>query len=372
MRGKRPGHLRENSIPGKNHSNETVQKHGSIPYNDLRSMGISPENITDFSATVNPFPLPLNIQRAVSLNHLSSYPDADNHDALLSIASFYDIPSNWIAVSAGMTEVLYLLPLLYRKALQFCPTYGDYSDAFKLHRRTLESIRFPKTDTNFDHTLDALRKRSFRIVLVCNPNNPTGEYITPDQTGEICRKFPHVIVCIDESYQELGEECESSISLTKKYKNLLIIKSLTKPFGIGGLRIGYAVSSGNIINKIRKYLLPWGINIIAQRIVPLLFAYISEFKINWHSIMVEKNKIVKALSKAGYDISPGRCPFLLVRVNHAPTARRFLLKKHHLAVRDCSSFGFTDMLRIMPSIPDNNRILLNAMCREKYKLLRWT
>lgn len=341
--------------------NRTVQSHGSIPYADLRDLQIDPSTIIDFSATVNPYPLPEQIQRLFSSEGISAYPDTECYEARRSLSAHYEIPTDWITITAGLTETIFILPHLYKRAVQFSPTYGDYSAAYQRLRKGVQSVRFPRSDADFGVAIDALKSKTFRLLIICNPNNPTGDYLPVYRIQELCEQFGHATICIDESYQEMGENCDSAMQLTTRFRNLLVLKSLTKPFGIGGLRAGYAVSSGGVLKRIRMNLMPWGVSSIAQRIVLSLINNHQYFRQQWTDILVKKHEILQALSNEGFAVSSGMCPFFLVKTGNAEHTRQRLLKEHHIAIRSCASFGMPEWVRIMPGREEQNLYLIDAI-----------
>ena len=341
--------------------NQSVQSHGSIPYAEARALGIDPSSILDFSATVNPFPLPPSVQAMFSPEGIAAYPDTDSFEARQAIAAYHNIPAAWTLLCAGLTELIYLMPLVYTRAVYFAPSYGDYAAAFARHWRPITAVSFPKSNEDFGGTVDSLCAIPFELLMVCNPNNPTGDYLPPDRIGELCKRFGQAIICIDESYQEMGENCDSALHLIGRFHNLLILKSLTKPFGVGGLRAGYAVSSPVVVERLRRYLTPWGVSSIAQRIVPPLMAYVPFFKRQWADILIQKQDMMRAISRQGFTVASKKCPFFLVKTGAAEGIRQRLLTEHHIAVRSCASFGMPEWIRIMPGRPEHNGVLLEAL-----------
>jgi len=136
---------------------------------------------------------------------------------------------------------------------------------------------------------------------------------------------------------------------------------LTKPFGIGGLRTGYAISSGGVLKKIRKMLVPWSVSSLSQKIIPVIFEHYDEFQATWKLILSEKETLVQEIRNSGIPVEKSRCPFFIARVRKAEEVRSFLLQERGIAVRECTSFGFENKFRIMPSLPENNMKLIYAL-----------
>ncbi|HAJ78234.1 MAG TPA: hypothetical protein DCO75_00560 [Fibrobacteres bacterium] len=343
--------------------NECVQRHGSIPWGELRELGLTVNDISDFSATVNPFSLPEEIVKLITAENISAYPDTECHEAGKALAEHHKIPVECVQLTAGLTETIFLLPHLYKRAIQFFPTYGDYAAAYHRHCKQIESLKFPKSDSALDKTINLLESKNFCLLIICNPNNPDGSYLPICHIEKLCENLGHVTICVDESYQEMGDNCDSAIPLLKKFGNILILKSLTKPFGIGGLRAGYAVSSGRILDQIRQQLMPWGVSSLSQRIIPPLLLNYSVFKQQWKNILSQKQKMTLQLSEQGFHVVSGRCPFFLVNVKNAEQVRRKLLLENHVAVRSCASFGMPEWIRVMPGIPENVIRLLDILSK---------
>jgi threonine-phosphate decarboxylase len=337
---------------------ENHQIHGSIPFKELRHLGINPSDIIDFSATVNPFPIPENIAQLINSKDIASYPDIDCYDAVKSIAEFYNIPVQWVAVTAGMTEVIYNLPRIFKKGILFSPSYSDYSDAYQRYGSKLDSIDFPDSEYKYQQTLNLLKSNRFDLIIICNPNNPNGFYLPIRFITELSECLKDSVICIDESYQEMGENCDSILPKIKNHENIIVLKSLTKPFGIGGLRAAYAVSSGKILQEIRNVLIPWGVSSISLRLIPAIFDNWSIFSSQWNLLHSEKKRIIKAIELLGINAIDNVCPFFLTEFEDPGNLRKHLLQSHHIAIRDCSSFGYDNLIRIMPSLPENNDKLI--------------
>lgn len=337
------------------------QLHGSIPYHELRQMGVNVSDIFDFSATVNPFPLPEIIRKNIAEVELSHYPDTDCYEATTALSDYHQIPREWIVVTAGVTEPIYILPCIYKRAVCFAPTYGDYSAAYKKQRKEIGEVKFPRNGASFGALIDGLRGKPFRLLIMCNPNNPDGRYLPLYRIQELCECFSHATICIDESYQEMSKDCDSAIGLTVRYRNLLVLKSLTKPFGIGGIRAAYAISSGGVLKKIRKMQLPWSVSTIAQSIIPVILKSYAIFEQQWSTIHEEKHRLLNALMELNVAADKACSPFFLAKVGNGPKFRQVMLNEYQINIRDCTSFGMPDRVRIMPSVNEKNKVLLNAL-----------
>lgn len=342
----------------------SFQIHGSIPYQELRALGLDSSEIKDFSATVNPLPLPDSVCRKISAQNLAAYPDMECYDALSALCEFYSVSRDRIAVSAGMTESIFALPSMFENAVQFSPTYYDYSAAFKKNEKSIKSIDYPDNEIDFEKTFDMLKNEKFDLLVICNPNNPDGKTVSLFQIEKLCGSFPSSVICIDESYQEMSLGCESALTLTQKFENLLVLKSLTKPFGIGGIRAAYAVSSSVIIEKLKYCFLPWGVSSIAQRIIPEFFKEWNCYRNQWCWIQTEKQRVIRELNRSGIITKSTICPFFFIVCKNATDFRKHMLLQHRISVRDCTSFGMPNYIRVMPSDSRSNDTIIQILSRE--------
>jgi threonine-phosphate decarboxylase len=315
-----------------------IQQHGSIPYRELEKLHIDPSAIVDFSASINPYKLPKSfLPYGKLIDSVRFYPDRDSFAIVKAIGDYLQLPESTIGVCAGTTELIYTLPFISKKPLLFTPTYRDYKDSFTRKSRKTIDITVRDIESIEDTVLSNVRRYHPDLVVICNPNNPTGWYLTPEQIDKLCKSAPECLICIDEAYQELGENCRSCICLIKRRKNLLVIKSLSKPFGIPGLRCGYFVGAKQLIDKLRSYMVPWAIPPCVDSLIPLLYSNIDIFKKQWSDTLGEKKRLVLKIKSTGYVVPIQPTPFFLVKVPHSLKVRNWLLLKHHLHVRECTS-----------------------------------
>jgi histidinol-phosphate aminotransferase len=280
---------------------------------------------------------------------------------------YFRIPEECFTVNVGTSEIIYNFPHLFKRPIQFGPTYGDYRFAFTRSGREMVTIDYPGDNESFTLAVDAIRKEDADLVIICNPNNPDGKRLLHTDIKMLCQKLPKTVICIDESYQEMSDNCATFVPLVPEFLNVLILKSFTKPFGLGGLRIGYAAGSPEIIKRIKRCSLPWGISTIAQRIIPFLFEEMEYFRNQWNLILENRNRLCTEFESSGMKVKKTACPFFLLNVGDSEQVRQELLMKHRIAVRSCSSFGYPELLRIMPGEEEKNRVLLNAI-GERFQL----
>lgn len=339
-----------------------MQIHGSTPYEELRNLGIAPSEITEFSASINPLPSPFDINEALLGIDLKNYPDRKSTELKEVIAKSYNCNPQYVIPAAGTTEAIYSLPELFLRPLLLAPTYSDYEDAFSKKEINVQKMIFSfLMSEGIEDAVEKLSDINWDILVIVNPNNPTGEYIELDEIEILLKKFTDRIILVDEAYQETGEDCQSSLNLVSKYSNLLVLRSLTKSYGLPGVRCGWVGASGDLANRFCNALKPWQIGKLDEALFIKVLENKKEYVKQWKKILCQKDLMIKKLTHANIRVYSGRAPFFLLDVENASEIRLKLLEKFHIHVRDCTSFGLDNYIRIMPGTEEANNRLISAI-----------
>ena len=198
------------------------------------------------------------------------YPD--QHAALLRerIAGRYDLDPAGIAVSNGSCEILLAAALALcepgAELVYAWPSFSIYPQLAPLSGA--REIRVPLD--GYDHDLDAMTAEvtaATQLVIVCNPNNPTGTYLAAERVAEFCDRIPaHVTVILDEAYIEMQavDDPFATVDLLKRFPNLVLLRTFSKVYGLAGLRCGYALGSARFRAAVDAVRQPFSVNLLAQ------------------------------------------------------------------------------------------------------------
>ncbi|OGD85607.1 hypothetical protein A2164_00755, partial [Candidatus Curtissbacteria bacterium RBG_13_35_7] len=203
-----------------------------------------------------------------------------------------------LIISNGSSELIAILNRLITKIVIPIPTFNEY---VRLPKEKI--ILFPlKEKNNFQldsgELIETIRKTKSEYTVINNPNNPTGNVTTKKEIKKILKTG--IITIIDEAFIDFCKEY-SVEDLVPKYKNLVIIKSLTKGMGLGGLRIGYLLTTnGKIKDEIRKYLPIWNINSLAERFIELFPDFKKDYDDSIQRIIKNRNSLFKKLKEIPY------------------------------------------------------------------------
>lgn len=352
--------------PTRNLQNHIPVKHGgifSIPKPD--------KSIIDFSSNISPLGFPPLVKKEIKkeIKNLAIYPDPNSEKLRNNLAWYTKLTKNNLTVGNGATEIIYNFCNAFldktKKVLIPAPTFGEYEAASKLAGC---NISFFKT-MNLEESLDSFIKRIPKngCVFVCNPNNPTGNLLPKKKLLKIIQAASkkNCFVFVDECFIELVPDFdESIIKFVKKYDNLFVLRSLTKSFGLAGIRIGYGASNKKIILILNKIKIPWNVSGLAQKAASAALCH--------HFYLDKAKKLIK--KESGYLTSQiaqldkftcyhSNTNFLLIKskIKSKILQKKLLAKK--ILVRDCSNFrGLNDnYIRIAVKTHRENVVLIKAL-----------
>ena len=352
--------------------------HGGNVYEIALQLGCAPEDVLDYSASINPLGPPAGLSELFdqTFQRLQHYPDIQNRRLLDAIACYHGVSSDRVVVGNGSTELIYWLPrvLDIRKALVVLPTFGEYQKAFELQGVQLAKlITSPEGDfqPEVEQLEDLFEKFSPEAMLFTHPGSPAGALIKPEVRAWLVEKSRarKVFAIVDEVFIDFCEE-ESLKGYLDESEHLVIIRSMTKFYGLPGLRLGYLLTSEPLAQRLGRSLPPWSVNTYAQAAGPYCFEQ-EEYRERTLGLIREERERMTARLQAFTTcrIFPGRANYLLMElrktVGPAAKLRQDLLTAERILVRDCHSFeGLDDRyVRFAIRLPEQNERLLTALER---------
>ena len=330
---------------------------------EMKALGIDPNNILDFSVSTNPFMPPPGTKEKMGAAPIEQYPDSQSTELRQRLSGRLGVAPENILVGSGTTELIRLVALTYFRqrdpVLLLEPTYGEYEVACQLtgarplKHRARESDNFaPK----IEEVVDIIRKRHPRGVFICNPNNPTGLYLSRREIESVLEAMEDSLLIIDEAYVTFVEKRWNPFDLIEQ-GNVVVLRSMTKDYGLPGLRLGYAVARREIIDSLRPVLPPWNVNAIAQKVGVDVLEKEEYLRQSLRQVREAKRFLTDELSLLGFKVLPSDANYFLIKVGNAPQCRNALLAQGIL-VRDCTSFGLKEYIRIAPrTMPECQKLI---------------
>lgn len=345
--------------------------HGGNIEEISRLYNINEEEIIDFSANINPMGISKNVKEEMikSLDKIERYPDITYHDLKMAIHKYENIDFNNIVLGNGAAEVIFNIvrALKPKKALISAPTFAEYEDALKSVDCTVRHYILNK-DFNLDKGFISEIDEDVEIIFICNPNNPTGVITSKEFILEVIERANEInaTLIIDESFLDFMDNKNeiSTIDLTSKYENLIVVKSLTKFFAFPGIRVGYGITSNKAtVDLINKVATPWAINTVAACGAQVALNEKQYIKDSIEYVKIENNFLFNELSKfSSLRVYRGAVNFMFFKVNEDINLKEELLK-FGILIRSCDNYIGLDKgyYRVAVRTREENIKLISAL-----------
>ncbi len=307
-------------------------------------------DIVDFCFIANPYyPTPEMVEALqASLPQLiKRYPSSDPASAQRAMAEVLSVDPEDLIVGNGATELIVLInEVLVDRIGVPVPTFGEY----------IEKLRDPAAaelfvlDPGRDYQLDLNeylawgRERGVNALLIINPGNPTGQLHSLDEMVGFLEQARDIgLVVVDESFVDFaGDPIPSLLSVADRFRNLLIVRSMSKHYGVPGLRLGFCYSRNRpMLQRLRRLIPTWHLNILAEYFLTLLPSSDAAYRESLQRVKADVGRLREELMTIpGLFVYPTGSNFLLLRIEDGMTAAHLqarLLTDHLMYVRDCSN-----------------------------------
>ena len=300
----------------------SIINHTPVVHGGLNLSQSTDSQIIDFSSNISPVGIPLTVKKLLKKNieNIKHYPDSGSSDVISSLKKYTKLEKSNLIVGNGAIEILYNFCFAFlskkTKVLIPIPTFQEYETVSKLNECQISYFKTMNLSENLDIFISKIPKNG--CVFICNPNNPTGNLLLKNQLLQIIKKAKKLstIIFLDECFIEMVPESnESVISYVKKYKNLFVLRSLTKSFALPGIRIGYAAGSKEIIDILQKIKIPWSVNSLAQDAADIALKNKSHLDKSNSIIKKELIFLINKINKLnGFDCNSSSTNFILIKI----------------------------------------------------------
>lgn len=304
------------------------------------------------------------------------YPDPNPVELRTEIAKYvgHGVEESNIILGNGSIELIYMitdaLPSGF-KAVIPVPSFTEYEKAVL---RVGGEVVFVKLPEDFALDVERVKKAVMadtRIIYICNPHSPSGTLYSKEvilDLVEFCRTR-NIIVSVDENYIEFAEKGQEATmaGYVKQYSNLFVIRSVTKFYGMPGIRFGYGIAAEDLIETLQAIRQPWSINSLASYAVLAALKDVEFIENTKRTIAKERAQFAKMLSEiSGLQVFPSETNFLLVKITGkkiTSTALKEELARKGILIRDCSTFvGLDDSyFRVTVRSAEENLKLVNTL-----------
>lgn len=325
----------------------------------------SVKDVIKLGSNENPYPPPKSVieEIARASNFVNRYSDPSYRKLKRKLSEYTNLEAGNISLGSGAGEILdsvckiTLNPL--DKVVIPIPTYTMYAFLSMLRDASLEFVETPNFEVKAGEVIRTAKDA--KLIFLCSPNNPTGRTIEREELIKII-EGTNALIVVDEAYYEFcGKTMADKVN---GYENLIVVRSMSKFFGLAGLRVGYALSNSKIIEALEKARLPFNISSIAENAAIAALGEITWFERIRREILEERKFIMHEINKLGLDVLPSEANFLLVKL-HSIDMRKFIegLYREGVIVRNVTGVqGLKgNYLRITIGKKEENRKLISAI-----------
>lgn len=344
---------------------------GPLPRAGLRDLAPYAAPQIDVPVRLNtnesPFPLPpgfvADLQAAVGELRFHRYPDRDARALREALAAHTGHPVEGTWPASGSNEVLQQLFQAYggpgRRALTFTPTYEMYPRfAWVTHTQMVE-VDTPEPFEIGPEQVTAASAMSPDIVLICSPNNPTGNTQPFEVVGQVAAALPDAAVLVDEAYIEFGGR--SALGLWREHPNVVVIRTMSKAFALAGARVGYLLADPEVVDDLQRVRLPYHLSVLAQAAGRAALAHHEEAMAILDTLRAQRDRMLEALSAMpGVTAFPSDANFVMFRPARGAGETFDALLAAGVLVRDVSN-NVPGCLRVSAGTPEETEAFLAAM-----------
>jgi len=326
-------------------------------------------NVLDFSANINPFGPPEGVLKRMhhTMQKIEQYPDDTCARLREKLGQFLGVSPDSLICGNGAADLIYRLAWAIRPkhAMVLSPCFSEYEKALNMLHTKVEHFWLPKENFLLPDTFLERITESLDFIVLCNPNNPTGQLIPPEQMKHIvekCEKM-HVFLLIDECFLPFLEEEKrySFLNDTKVHDNIFVLRAFTKMYAVPGLRLGYGVcSNASVLERMQNAGPPWNVSTLAQEAGEAALFEQSYVKKTIAYLNEEKAYLYKELEKLPLLFWYGAANYIFMK---GPEDLQKRLLDKGILIRDCSNYINLEKgyYRIAVRTHKENQILLEQL-----------
>ncbi len=332
--------------------------------------------ILDFCYLVNPYFPPQRLIDEIKSNFdtlITQYPSGMYVNALLAAKNF-GIKQEYIVVGNGAAELIKGLLDGYQGRIGFIkPTFEEYPNRYDADK----SIVFDTTQMNFqyhvDDIIDFYQDKNIDMLVLVNPDNPSGNFIKKEELLRLCQWSDQkkIRLVVDESFVDFAEGVDNTLihnEVLEQYRNLIVVKSISKSYGVPGIRLGVLVSAQiDLIDELKHTVAIWNINSFAEFYMQIAEKYSDDYKKAMDEFMPVRKHFINALEQIeGLYVYPTQANYVMCEINNGFSAAQItqeLLVKHNLFIKDLTSKirDGKQYVRLAVRKKEENEMLIEAL-----------
>ncbi len=340
------------------------------PIEELRREKNFQGDIAKLASNENPYPPIEEITKAIceELEQLNRYPNSGSYYLCREIAERYSVDPEQVFVGNGSNEIIDLLARAFinpdDEIVYPFPSFIVYPIVSQL--MGVKAVEVPLTDYRIDiGAVKGAITRKTKIVFICNPNNPTGTYISASEVERLLDGLrSDIIVAFDEAYYEyvVAEDYPDSLELLKSHPNIIVFRTFSKIFSLSGLRIGYSISDPSLVTCLHKVRQPFNVNRVAQAAARAALKHSDMMKARVDENRAQMKIVRDSLIELGFNVPESQTNFLLAL---PPAETGDIIEKlldRGIIVRPMEPFGLgKGTMRVSIGTPEENERFISAV-----------
>ena len=304
-----------------------------------------------------------------ALANVNLYPDGASYKLRQALADRFGLEMDQVAVGNGADDLILELAMAYiNEGDQVITSYSSFP-MYDIYTHAMRGVMIktplaPGYRIDLPAMADAITDRT-KMIYVCNPNNPTGTIVASSELDEFIDRVPeNVLVVIDEAYYEMVEDDvfpDSFAYLREGRRNIVILRTFSKAYGLAGLRIGYGFGHLDVIAPLRKVKPAFNVNVLAQ-VAGIAALDDAEFLARAVEVnQAGRHQLYEAFDRLHLDYAESHTNFLLVRIGPSAERVQQALLRRGIIVRPCGAYNLPEFLRISIGTPEQNERLIAAL-----------
>jgi histidinol-phosphate aminotransferase len=296
---------------------------------------------------------------------LNRYPDHHAPELFRAIAGYSGWSSDGVWVANGSNEVLLHLLLAFggpeRSSITFEPTYSLHTKIPRIAGTRVKQIwRTEGFNIDLDESVELIREQRPEIVMLCSPNNPSGNCEPHDTVRALLEEAPGLVV-VDEAYIEFADPSDSMRSLLDDHPNLVLVRTFSKAWRLAGLRIGYMLSDPELVREIARVRLPYHLSSLTQAVGEAAVGFAEHMMESAEAVAKERDRIAVELQAFGIKTFPSRANFVLFQVDDPDRMWQALLDRGVLIRNYNDVPALMGCLRVTAGLPEETDAFLSAV-----------
>ncbi|MCM8781695.1 MAG: histidinol-phosphate transaminase [Candidatus Omnitrophica bacterium] len=300
------------------------------------------------------------------LSETNRYPDSQGFYLKRKLAKTLGLASSNVVLGNGSDELIDIIIKTFveedEKIITADGTFLEYEIISQVNGRRINKV--PLRDFRYD--LKAIGKRIDRktkLIFVANPNNPTGTYVTKEEIEGFIRLLPKdVLLVLDEAYDTFIDVKDFPNGLKYiKNKNVIVLKTFSKAYGLAGLRIGYAIAKPEFVSSMEKVRQPFNVNLLAQKAAIAALDDTDFLRQTRKTVLKGKRYLYKHLTRLGLSYIPSVANFILVDMRRDGVGVFREMLKYGVIVRDMKQYGLKNFIRVTIGTEKENKKFIQAL-----------